>query len=129
MVTISSFDKDDLNLDLEIREILITLNANGFITCGSCAGHQDCPPGHGDHGFISFEGVYSHVAIIAALEWYGLKNITVANHHNYDDGSDWIAACFDPVGKRISPWWLRHRRLIERRGKSRAKQVAVATRV
>ncbi|MBA7552315.1 hypothetical protein ES705_44873 [subsurface metagenome] len=103
--TIPKFDEDDL--DPEIREVIIRLNASGFITAGSCAGHRDCPPSHGDRGFISFESVYSHAAIVAALTWYGLKNITVEAIHDIDCG-DWTVARFDPVGKRISPWWIRH---------------------
>lgn len=122
MVTMSSFDKDDSDLDSEIKEFLITLNTGGFITAGSCAGHRDCPPGHGDCGFISFEGVYSHAAIIATLVWYGLKNITVEDHHPCDGDDAWTIACFDPIGKRISPWWLSHHRWVERRGKRRARK-------
>ncbi len=101
---IPKFDKDDL--DQEIRDIIIKLNSGGFITEGSCAGHRDCPLGHGDRGFICFELGYSNAAIIAALTWYGLKNITLEVRH-YDDGGDSIFANFDPVGEPISDFWIR----------------------
>lgn len=107
------FDKDFL--DLEIREAIIRLNASGFITAGSCAGHRDCPPGHGNRGFISFEVVYSHSAILAVLAWYGLKNITVEDIHDNNNGN-WTIADFDPVGERISAWWIKQAKWVKQRG-------------
>lgn len=97
------FDKD--SLDLEIREVVIRLNESGFFTYGSCAGHRDCPPGHGDRGFISFVLGYSHDAIREALNWYGLKNITIEDYHA-PDGDNCIFARFDPIGSPLSSWWL-----------------------
>lgn len=114
---IPRFDKDFL--DPEIREAIIRLNASGFITAGSCAGHRDCPLGHGARGFISFESVYSHSAVLAVLTWYGLKNITVEDIHDNDNGN-WTVANFDPVGERTSTWWIKQARWATRKkGKQR----------
>jgi len=88
----------DVELDPEIKNIVVALNHFGFVTYLSCAGHSD-------RGYISFKCGYDHKAIKAILSWRGLQNIEIEESNDtppillMQGITAYIRASFDPIGK------------------------------
>ncbi|MFC2003557.1 hypothetical protein ACFLV4_06430 [Chloroflexota bacterium] len=75
-----------LRIDPEIADVVVALNEAGFITYGSCAGHNAYIGAGKEMGYFSIEGYRDKERIRRILEAYGLKSIRVEHRPNRSDG-------------------------------------------
>jgi len=79
------------SVDPEIRNIVLDLRENGYMTIESCAGHWGSP------GFIEFPGDLGDAEledIQSILSEHGLHNIRLI----YLTSPGWYQFMFDPIG-------------------------------
>ena len=81
-----------LDVDPEIRRLVIRLNQEGYKTYGSCAGHRD-------RGYIVFKRLSdkSRNIVRSKMINYGLKNIRM-----YERDGLYTIATFNPIGRTLS---------------------------
>ena len=84
------------DLDLEIRDIIVTLNTQGLRTIMSCAGHPGLPGFKDIRGFIWFANHLNKTELISKLKTFGLKDIKVEWD---DENGETTIASFAPIGE------------------------------
>jgi len=82
-------------IDPEIRDIVLELNAKGRKTLMSCAGHPGLQGSRGIRGYIWFENHLGKMELTGELRTLGLKAIKVEWDDEYGETT---IASFAPIG-------------------------------
>ena len=88
-------------IDPEIRNVVIDLNAAGYHTDMSCAGHRAPDTTEAIRGFLSFTEHWDMNGIADILERHNLGNIRIG--YSKVDPRDvpvYLMATFDPIGRQ-----------------------------
>jgi len=83
-------------IDPEIRSVLVELNANGYHTAMSCAGHRDPNAAKVSRGWILFAEPWAQQGIVAVLARHNLTGIRIGFAPNAPTD---LVAVFDPIGQ------------------------------
>lgn len=90
-------------LDMELYDILITLNSKGYYTCQSCAGHRLDGEGFIEFATCDMSKMEYHCFVEGAyylLQQAGLKDIQFTKFNKRNAIGPEIKATFSSIGKR-----------------------------